>query len=128
MPHDTAEEPSPASLGRALASLHEVLRGFDGDLPWLGPAREDARGVLDRLWERGGLAGATREQAYSVRCDETRRRNVPSGLHASASAFAASAYYPNPTFGLDDALQKLWQPVANAIEARTAKRSCSGVG
>ena len=38
---------------------------------------------------------------------------------ASASAFAASAYYPNPTFGLDDALQELWQPVANAIEART---------
>ena len=38
---------------------------------------------------------------------------------ASASAFAASAYYPSPTFGLDDALQKLWQPVANAIEART---------
>jgi len=38
---------------------------------------------------------------------------------ASASAFAASAYYPNPTFGLDDALQNLWQPVANAIETRT---------
>jgi branched-chain amino acid transport system substrate-binding protein len=38
---------------------------------------------------------------------------------ASASAFAASAYYPSPTFGLDDALQKLSQPVANAIEART---------
>ena len=38
---------------------------------------------------------------------------------ASASAFAASAYYPNPTFGLDDVLQNLWQPVANAIEART---------
>ena len=38
---------------------------------------------------------------------------------ASASAFAASAYYPSPTFGLDDALQKLWQPVADAIEART---------
>src|SRR5437764_6357542 len=36
---------------------------------------------------------------------------------ASASAFAASAYYPNPTFGLDDALQELWQPVANAIES-----------
>jgi hypothetical protein len=30
-----------------------------------------ARGLLDRLWEHGGLAGATREQAYSVRCDET---------------------------------------------------------
>ena len=38
---------------------------------------------------------------------------------ASAAAFAASAYYPNPTFGLDDALQNLWQPVADAIEART---------
>src|SRR5436853_203923 len=36
-----------------------------------------------------------------------------------ASAFVASAYYPNPTFGLDDALQNLWQPVANAIEAHT---------
>jgi branched-chain amino acid transport system substrate-binding protein len=32
---------------------------------------------------------------------------------ASAAAFAASAYYPNPT------LQNLWQPVADAIEART---------
>ena len=38
---------------------------------------------------------------------------------ASAAAFAATAYYPNPTFGLDDALQNLWQPVADAIEART---------
>lgn len=38
---------------------------------------------------------------------------------ASAADFAASVYYPNPTFGLDDALQNLWQPVANAIEART---------
>src|SRR5436190_18558399 len=38
---------------------------------------------------------------------------------ASAAAFAASAGYPNPTFGLPDALQNLWQPVANAIEART---------
>jgi branched-chain amino acid transport system substrate-binding protein len=38
---------------------------------------------------------------------------------SSAAAFAASAGYPNPTFGLPDALQSLWQPVANAIEART---------
>ena len=37
----------------------------------------------------------------------------------NAAAFAASAGYPNPTFGLPDALQSLWQPVANAIEART---------
>jgi branched-chain amino acid transport system substrate-binding protein len=39
---------------------------------------------------------------------------------ANAAAFAASAYYPNPTFGLDDALQNLWQPVADSIEARTS--------
>jgi branched-chain amino acid transport system substrate-binding protein len=38
---------------------------------------------------------------------------------ASAAAFAASAYYPNPTFGLPDALQSLWQPIADEIEART---------
>src|SRR5437764_8487382 len=36
---------------------------------------------------------------------------------ASPSAFAASAYYPNPTFGLDDALPNFWQPVADAIES-----------
>jgi branched-chain amino acid transport system substrate-binding protein len=38
---------------------------------------------------------------------------------SNAAAFAASAGYPNPTFGLPDALQNLWQPVANAVEART---------
>jgi branched-chain amino acid transport system substrate-binding protein len=38
----------------------------------------------------------------------------------NGAAFAASAGYPNPTFGLPDALQSLWQPVANAIEARTS--------
>jgi branched-chain amino acid transport system substrate-binding protein len=38
---------------------------------------------------------------------------------ASASAFAASADYPNPIFGLPDALQNLWQPIANEIETRT---------
>ncbi len=39
---------------------------------------------------------------------------------SDAAAFAANAGYPNPTFGLPDALQSLWQPVANAIEARTS--------
>jgi branched-chain amino acid transport system substrate-binding protein len=38
---------------------------------------------------------------------------------ASASAFAVNAVYPNPIFGLPDALQNLWQPIANEIEART---------
>lgn len=40
---------------------------------------------------------------------------------AIAAAFAASPSvgYPNPIFGLPDALQSEWQPIANAIEART---------
>ena len=38
---------------------------------------------------------------------------------STAAAFAASVGYPNPTFGLDDALQSEWQPIANAIAART---------
>jgi branched-chain amino acid transport system substrate-binding protein len=38
---------------------------------------------------------------------------------SAAAAFAANADYPNPIFGLDDALQNEWQPVADAIQART---------
>jgi branched-chain amino acid transport system substrate-binding protein len=38
---------------------------------------------------------------------------------ATAAAFAASVNYPNPIFGLDDALQSEWQPISDAIEART---------
>jgi branched-chain amino acid transport system substrate-binding protein len=38
---------------------------------------------------------------------------------STAAAFAASVGYPNPIFGLDDALQNEWQPIADAIEART---------
>ncbi len=38
---------------------------------------------------------------------------------SSAAAFAASAGYPNPIFGLPDALRNRWQPIADAIEART---------
>jgi len=36
-----------------------------------------------------------------------------------ASAFAIHAGYPNPMFGLPDALRNRWQPIANAIETRT---------
>jgi len=36
-----------------------------------------------------------------------------------AAAFAIHAGYPNPIFGLPDALLNRWQPIANAIEART---------
>jgi branched-chain amino acid transport system substrate-binding protein len=38
---------------------------------------------------------------------------------SSAAGFAASVGYPNPIFGLPDALRNRWQPIANAIEART---------
>lgn len=38
---------------------------------------------------------------------------------SSAAGFAASVGYPNPIFGLPDGLRNRWQPVADAIEART---------
>ncbi|PWT87231.1 MAG: hypothetical protein C5B55_15130 [Blastocatellia bacterium] len=38
---------------------------------------------------------------------------------SAAAMFASSVNYPNPIFGLDDALQSRWQPVSDAIEART---------
>jgi len=38
---------------------------------------------------------------------------------SEAAAFATTAGYPNPIFGLEDSLQSKWQPVANAIQART---------
>jgi branched-chain amino acid transport system substrate-binding protein len=38
---------------------------------------------------------------------------------AIAAAFAVSVDYPNPIFGLPDSLRNEWQPIANAIQART---------
>jgi branched-chain amino acid transport system substrate-binding protein len=38
---------------------------------------------------------------------------------SEAAAFAASVGYPNPIFGLPDALRNRWQPIANEVEART---------
>jgi branched-chain amino acid transport system substrate-binding protein len=38
---------------------------------------------------------------------------------ATAAAFAVSVDYPNPIFGLPDSLRNEWQPIANAIQART---------
>jgi branched-chain amino acid transport system substrate-binding protein len=38
---------------------------------------------------------------------------------SSAAGFAARVGYPNPIFGLPDALRNRWQPIADAIEART---------
>ena len=39
--------------------------------------------------------------------------------NSEAAAFATTVGYPNPIFGLDDSLQSKWQPVADAIQART---------
>ncbi|HEX4696300.1 MAG TPA: penicillin-binding protein activator [Candidatus Udaeobacter sp.] len=38
---------------------------------------------------------------------------------ATAAAFATHVGYPNPIFGLPDALRNRWQPIADQIEART---------
>jgi len=38
---------------------------------------------------------------------------------SSAAGFAASVGYPNPIFGLPDALRNRWQPIADEIEARS---------
>jgi branched-chain amino acid transport system substrate-binding protein len=38
---------------------------------------------------------------------------------SEAAGFAASVGYPNPIFGLPDALRNRWQPIADRIEART---------
>jgi len=38
---------------------------------------------------------------------------------SAAATFAVHANYPNPIFGLDDALQSRWQPISDTIEART---------
>jgi branched-chain amino acid transport system substrate-binding protein len=38
---------------------------------------------------------------------------------STAAAFAASVGYPNPIFGLSDALRNKWQPISDEIEART---------
>jgi len=38
---------------------------------------------------------------------------------STAAAFAVSVGYPNPIFGLPEALRSEWQPIADAIQART---------
>ena len=38
---------------------------------------------------------------------------------SSAAGFVASVGYPNPIFGLPDALRNRWQPIADAVQART---------
>jgi hypothetical protein len=50
---------------------------FEPNSPRLwGEVDRVVRGILDQAWQRGMLVGATRDQAYSVRCDAT--TNPPS--------------------------------------------------
>ncbi|TMR93714.1 hypothetical protein [Nonomuraea basaltis] len=45
--HDPAYEVSPEEAGRALAELHEAMRGFPGELPYLGPVLDEPATMLD---------------------------------------------------------------------------------
>lgn len=85
----------PSSVAIYLAAFDEVVGVFNS-------ATSDATLTSTRWYGSDGVALSA----------------VLSG-HANAAAFASSAYYPNPTFGLPDTLQNLWQPIANAIQART---------
>ncbi|MFF4616513.1 nitrilase-related carbon-nitrogen hydrolase [Nonomuraea jabiensis] len=45
--HDPGHRMSPETAGRALAGLHEALRGFPGELPYLGPVLDEPLRLLD---------------------------------------------------------------------------------
>jgi Ser/Thr protein kinase RdoA (MazF antagonist) len=49
--HEYDNDIDGATLGRALVSLHEVLRDYDAPLPYLSPALDDALEVLARIEE-----------------------------------------------------------------------------
>lgn len=45
----TSEPPSAEVTGRMLGELHEAMRGYPGQLPFLAPAMSDIRSGLDRI-------------------------------------------------------------------------------
>ncbi|MGN9838447.1 phosphotransferase [Nonomuraea sp. H19] len=47
--HDASYEVTPEEAGRALAVLHEALRGFPGRLPYLGPVLDEPVRLLELL-------------------------------------------------------------------------------
>jgi len=86
---------NPSSIAVYLAAFDEVVGVFR--LAWNYPA------LLNTAWYGSdGVALSAALLADPV-----------------ASAFAIHSGYPNPIFGLPDALRNRWQPVADAIEART---------
>jgi branched-chain amino acid transport system substrate-binding protein len=86
---------NPSSIGVYLAAFDEVVGVFD--LAWNYPAL-----VSTAFYGSDGVA-----LSAALLSDPL------------ASAFAIHSGYPNPIFGLPDALRNRWQPVADAIEART---------
>ena len=84
-----------SSIAVYLAAFDEVVGVFD--LAWNYPA------LLNTVWY-----GSDGVALSAVLLDDP-----------VAGAFAIHSRYPNPIFGLPDALQNRWQPIANAIEART---------
>ncbi|WP_433438558.1 phosphotransferase [Nonomuraea sp. CA-141351] len=47
--HDPGHQMSPEVAGRALAALHEALRGFPGGMPYLGPVLDEPLRLLELL-------------------------------------------------------------------------------
>lgn len=85
----------PSSIAVYLAAFDEVVGVFD--LAWNYPA------LVNTAWY--GSDGVALSAALIA--------------DPVAGAFAIHSGYPNPIFGLPDALRNKWQPVADAIEART---------
>ncbi len=85
----------PSSIAVYLAAFDEVVGVFD--LAWSYPAL-----VNTAFYGSDGVALSAALLADPV-----------------AAAFAVHSGYPNPIFGLPDALRNRWQPIADAIEART---------
>ncbi|MEV4353818.1 phosphotransferase [Nonomuraea sp. NPDC049625] len=47
--HDPGHRMGPETAGRGLAELHEALRGFPGELPYLGPVLDEPLRLLELL-------------------------------------------------------------------------------
>ena len=86
---------NPSSIAVYLAAFDEVVGVFD--LAWNYPA------LVNTVWY-----GSDGVALSAVLLDDP-----------VAGAFAIHSRYPNPIFGLPDTLRNRWQPIADAIEART---------
>ncbi|GLW11193.1 hypothetical protein Misp01_63210 [Microtetraspora sp. NBRC 13810] len=85
--HDPDRRLEPAEVGRALAELHDALRGYPGELPHLGPALEETAHLLDVLAGTGFDAEALAElRAAHGRLSEELRRpyGAVQALHGDA--------------------------------------------